>query len=752
MKLPRARLRLDNRNFSDATLCDDIHAKFAAFGIMPDQLIIGFTSPVWNVYGEADIVLDCFPHNSGTTTYEALWMGLPVITLASRPSVGRLGASILSCIGRPEWIARDCDEYIERAVALAEDIPALEKIRASLRAEMQASPLLDRPGFVRDMENAYRAMWQTWCDSAPQNPTGGNQVDGESDQSTLTFDAALVHHQAGRLEQAASIYQTMLDNPDAQHLLGVVASQLSHYELAIEHILGAIRDNPTNAAYYCNLGSAYQSLKRFDEAAVNFRTALALEPGYALACNNLGNALKDLGRKEEAVDSFRKALTLKPDYAEAYSNLGSTLRDLGKTDEAVECLQQAIALRPQFAEAHFNLGNTYREQGRLLAATESFQSAFAYKPDFYQALNNLGIALKDQGRLDDAIHVLHSALLIEPNYVEAHSNLLFCHNYHPTLSAEQIFDVYRKWNSSQAAPLALNAAPFHNEKNPDRRLKVGYVSADFHNHSVIHFAGPVIQHHDKSRFEVFCYANRGTRDEFTERIMASADHWVPCHQMSDEQLVHRVRDDGIDILVDLSGHTLGHRLLAFARRAAPVQVSWLGFGYTTGMTEMDFFIGDPIFTPAGCDSLFSESIFDLPDCMAVYTPPDAAPEPNPSPAIKNGYVTFACLSRRERINDRVIDAWATILHRLPTARLRLDCNVFGDSDMRSEMQDRFAVHGIPASRLEIGFTSPVWSVYQDADIVLDCFPHNSGTTTYEALWMGLPVVTLAERPSVGRLG
>ncbi|MES2935500.1 MAG: tetratricopeptide repeat protein, partial [Pseudomonadota bacterium] len=741
-RLPTARLRLDSKNFTDDDLCRQIEAKFAVHGIAPQQLQLGYTSPVWSVYQEVDIVLDCFPHNSGTTTYEALWMGIPVITLAARPSVGRMGASIVSSIGHSEWIAADVDQYVALAVATAQDLPALLETRATLRGAMQASPLLDQAGFVGSMETAYRNMWQSWCANAPQD-------DG------VLLQTAMELHKAGQLQQAGEIYRSMPANPDAIHLLGVMASQLGDQLLAIQTIGRAIGLNPGNAAFHCNLGGAYHALKRWDEAAASYRQALSISPNYALAHNNLGNTLKDQGRPSEAVASYQKALQLQPDYVEALNNLGAIYKDLGQLDQAVASYMQALTLRPNFPEAHYNLGNAFSSQIKLKEAAFCYETALVLKPDFYRAHSNLGLNFKDNGKISEAIACFEKALAIQPDFVEANSNLLFCHNYHPTHSAQEIFGAYQRWNQSQAqhlAPDVVASAHLDYLPDPQRRLKIGYVSGDFHHHSVMLFAGAAIEDYDRSHFEVFCYSNREIDDAQSARVKSAVDHWIPCQQLSDEAMAQRIRADRIDILIDLSGHTLGHRLLVFARKPAPVQASWLGFGYTTGLTTMDYFIGDPLLTPPGCEEFFSETIYRLPHCFAVYQPPSECPEPDALPALRKGAITFGCLSRTERINELVIDAWSAILRCLPSARLRLDSKNLRDDSLRKELEQKFIALGVAREQLQFGYTSPVWSVYQEVDIVLDCFPHNSGTTTYEALWMGIPVITLAGRPSVGRMG
>jgi predicted O-linked N-acetylglucosamine transferase (SPINDLY family) len=738
-RLPTARLRLDTGMFRDADLRRDFEQRFAALGVPASQLEIGYTSPVWTVYQDIDIVLDCFPHNSGTTTFEALWMGLPVVTLADRPSVGRFGASILSAIGKQAWIAADAGGYVERAVALAQDVARLEQIRASLRETMRQSPFLAHRAFAHAMENAYRAMWERWC--AGRAP---------SDEQQLR--SAMEQHQAGRLQEAASLYAALPDNADALHLRGVIATQTGQHALAVELIGQAIAFDGGQARYHSNLGGAYQSLGQFNAAIASYLDALALDPAFAMAHNNLGNALKESGQYELAIVSFRNALAVKPDYADAYSNLGSVLNHLGRFDEAVASYRQAIAIDPQLAVAHFNLGNAYHAQMKINAAIDSFLAALELNPHLHMAHNNLGLVLKDIGKLDDALICFQNAMALEPDDIGANSNMLFCVNYHATMTPQVIFAAYQDWNARQAARFSGQLPPCSNERDPARRLKVAYVSADFRGHSVIHFAAPLLEHHDPAQVELFCYYNQSVHDSHTERIVAAADHWIPCQAMSDDELAARIRADGIDVLVDISGHTLGNRLLVFARKPAPVQVTWMGFGYSTGLAAMDYFIGDARFTPPGAEAVFAETIYRLPRAPWAYTPQQEAPDAGPLPARANGHVTFACLGTSTRLHTGLIAAWAAILLRLPDARLRLDTRTYADPDLCREVEARFAEFGVAPAQLQIGFTSPVWQIYQQVDIVLDCFPHNCGTTTFEALWMGIPVLSVLDRPSVGRFG
>jgi protein O-GlcNAc transferase len=280
---------------------------------------------------------------------------------------------------------------------------------------------------------------------------------------------------------------------------------------------------------------------------------------------------------------------------------------------------------------------------------------------------------------------------------------------------------------------------------------VGYVSPDFRNHAARHFVEPLLDHHDRSALEVFAYAEVAIEDEVTARMKSRVDRWVSTRGMHDAQMADRIRADGIDILVDLAGHTRGNRLLVFARKPAPVAVTTIGFGYTTGLTAIDWFLTDGNVVPEGSEGMFSERPWRIPLCQ-VYRPAENMGPVNALPALDRGHVTFGTLTRAARINHRVVRTWSNILRRVPGSRLRIDSLNFRDSGLREALAAQFVTQGIGKDRIEMGFHSPPWDVLREMDISLDCYPQNSGTTLFESLYMGVPFVTLAGRPSLGRLG
>ena len=347
---------------------------------------------------------------------------------------------------------------------------------------------------------------------------------------------------------------------------------------------------------------------------------------------------------------------------------------------------------------------------------------------------------------------MRQGIALQPDNAEAHGNLLFVLNYHPEKTGEEVFAEYRSYDEKFCQPLHQHWRPHANVRDTRRVLKIGYVSPDFRKHSCMYFVEPLLAGHDRSKVRLYAYADLAREDSATARYKSYVDHWVLTRGMGDEALAQRIRADGIDILVDLAGHTAGSRLGVFARKPAPVSMSWLGYGYTTGLSAIDYYLTDAASAPEGCEHLFSETPWRLP-VGYCYRPDAQHMGPvGDLPALGRGFVTFGTLTRAIRLNDRTIRVWAEILQRVPTSRLVVDSRSFTDATTQDALAAKFAGHGIARERLQIGCNSPPWDVLRGMDIGLDCFPHNSGTTLFESLYMGIPYVTLAGRPSVGRLG
>jgi predicted O-linked N-acetylglucosamine transferase (SPINDLY family) len=495
---------------------------------------------------------------------------------------------------------------------------------------------------------------------------------------------------------------------------------------------------------------------KLDEAAAGYRQAVTLQPGLIEAHNLLGAILKHQGRAQEALNSYLQALAIKPDYAEAHNNLGLLFADQGQEREAFECYQTALILNPALAEAHNNLGALLRERGQLDDAIVCLRRAVEIRPEFTDAWTNLGIALKSQGLLDDALACYRQAIQFNPGDARPWHSALLAMQYASGVTPDEMMAAHVAFAEQFEKPLRASWQPHANPREPHKRLKIGYVSPDFRQHAVAFFIEPILAQHDRAQVEVFCYYNHTASDAVTVRLQALADHWVGCRFMSDEQLAEQIRADGIDILVDLAGHSGGNRLLAFARKPAPVQITYLGYPATTGLTAIDYRITDVHAEPAGMtEHLNVETLWRLPQMFCCYRAHDNSPDVIDHPPCQdNGFITLGCFNNFSKVTDPVLALWAAILQRLPDARLMLEIAGLENPAFRAEVETRLNRLGLPLERLLLVPRQPEnqYVLYNRIDIALDPFPCNGGTTSLDTLWMGVPFVTLAGRHFTSRMG
>jgi protein O-GlcNAc transferase len=575
------------------------------------------------------------------------------------------------------------------------------------------------------------------------------------------FDLAMQHHRSGGLQQAERLYRQILaqqpKHADAMHYLGIIAHQVGRNDIAVDLIGRAIAVRPNYAEAHCNLGLALSGQGRLDEAIAAYRQAIALKPNDAEAHNNLGAALNGKRRLDEAIAACRQAIALRPKYAEAYSNLGNALVAKGERDEAIAAWRQAIAIRPEYAEAYSNLGNALVSKGEHDEAIAAWRQAVALNPNVPPAHNNLGNALKDQGQIDEAIAAYRQAIALKPNDAEAHSNLLLTLHYHPAYDAQAIAEEHRRWNLQHAQPLKELIQPHTNDHDPDRRLRIGYVSADFGEHPVGRFLLPLLEHHDHQQFEVFCYSNASRIDGITTKLRSCADHWREIPGLSDEQAAGKIRADGIDILIDLSGHTAHNRLLVFARKPAPIQVSYLGYPGPTGLSVIDYRLSDSFADPSDLPDYFhAEALHRLPHTNWCFAVSEESPPVEASPAIRQGHVTFGSFNNFAKVTETMLQVWGRILREVPGSRLLLKAAALAAPSVQQRVRRDFAALGIDAGRLSLRSREPDHAthlaLYNQIDIALDTFPYHGTTTTCDALWMGVPVITLAGQTHVSRVG
>ena len=603
------------------------------------------------------------------------------------------------------------------------------------------------------------------------------------------FELAVSHQQAGRLAEAEKIYRQILGrfptNPEllnnlaalllqvgrfsesltlarkaldtkpqfaeAHFVAGVAMMRLSDAPGAITALQAALNLRPNYVEAMSALATSLQLDGQIDRGIDLLQQAIALRPGFSEAHNNLGNLLREQNREADAYAAYQRALTLTPNDVEVLNNLGTLLESNGNYPEAITYFRRAISIRPDFAPAHYNLGNALQKSGDVDAAIASHQRAVSQKPDLAEAWINLGNAQCESGRVDAALesyqHAREAGLT-----ARLASTPLYAMHYDPRNTPRDLFTAHRKWNEQYAAPIARN--PVHrNDPSPDRRLKIGYVSADLGNHPVGRFMEPLLANHDAAAVELFVYAGTLKSDSLTERLKVRVSQWRHVRHLNDQRLAQLVTDDQIDILVDLTMHATNSRLLMFARKPAPIQMTYLAYPGTTGLSQMDYRLTDPYIDPPGqSDAYFSEKSLRLPHTYWCYAPPPEAPAVVDPPKLAASRVTFGSANASAKVSAVIFDAWIEILSRTPGSRLVMHSRA---GSHRDELRHRIALRGVDPSRLEfVGFlpADEYFANYQKIDIALDTFPYAGGTTTCDALWMGVPVITLAGATAISRGG
>jgi predicted O-linked N-acetylglucosamine transferase (SPINDLY family) len=559
---------------------------------------------------------------------------------------------------------------------------------------------------------------------------------------------AMTHHQAGRLPSAQQIYRQILqaepDHPDALHLLGLIAQQVGQPAVAVELMGRAIAVNPRVAIYHCNLGTACRNLGRLDEALDCFQRAVELNPEFAEAHYNRANTFQEQGRLDEAAASFRQTIRFRPDFAEAHSNLGVILQQQGQTQAAIACFQQALRFRPEHVEAYNNLGNAWYHLGQFDEATRCFQQALQLRPEFAEGQNNLGNVLKDQGLVEEALACYRRAAELAPAMTAAHSDAVACEHYRPGVTLARLAEVHAGWDQRHAAPLRSTWRAHANSRDPERTLRLGFVSPDLARHPVGYFLVRTLEALRAEPCEVICYWNGSQRDEMTGRLQAAATAWREVHGLPEQALAEEVRGDAIDILFDLAGHTANGRLLVFARKPAPLEIAWIGYEGTTGLAAMDYLVADRHVVPPGAEPFYREQVLRMPDGYLCYDPPAEAPGVGPLPARECGWPTFGCFNNLAKITPQVAALWGEILRKAPQARLMLKARGLDAPATARRYRELFAAQGVSDQRLELSGWSPyaeMLAKYHEVDVALDPFPFSGSATTCEALWMGVPVVT-----------
>ena len=596
------------------------------------------------------------------------------------------------------------------------------------------------------------------------------------------LNVAIQQYQAGQRDAAEDICRQILTKaprqPETLHLLGVIEHDAGHDDRARRHIEKAIAADGKNASFHlslgivhkalgsldkaidsyrravklngkfaealCNLSNALWARGDMDEAVAIGRRAVAARPDMSQAHNNLANALKALGRLDEAIVHYEHALLLKGDDPEVCRNLGNLLRLKRRHDEAVAMLRRSVELAPDIGAGHNCLGVALQAVGMILEAKQCFERSLQLDAADADALISLGNVSKDLGDAQQALDYYRRALVLDPHNQVAYENLLFTMHFVLDADRTEVFAQHLCWGRAVLASMPPRVQ-VTNDRRPDRRLRIGYVSPDFRTHAVACFFVPIIAEHDPEAVETFCYAQVPHPDTTTAQIRKHAHNWRNACGVSDENLGMMIRSDRIDILVDLAGHSESSRLTVFARKPAPVQVTYLGYSNTTGLETIDYMISDAVGDPPDDATLYVEELVRLDGCFLCYAPPTYAGEVTALPGATAGAVTFGSITNPAKLNRRVLDVWARVLQASPSARLLMVRDSF-QGEIRQRLIDQFVERGVAADRLLIEHEAPAGGhrirVYDRIDIALDPFPYSGATTTCEALWMGVPVITL----------
>lgn len=579
-------------------------------------------------------------------------------------------------------------------------------------------------------------------ENEPSPPVGSSPDDG-------SVDALLECFSQGRYREAEVLARKLtLVHPTRGFfwkVLGAALWQQGQAHAALEPMLMSVELMPEDQEALCNLGAALDELGHPGEAEALYRRVLSMNPGHADALNNLGDSLRLRHRQDEALELLQRALKARPDFPEAHNNLGCVLRTTGDLASARRHLEEALRLHPHYPDALINLGNVLQDEQRFLAAERALRQALAISPDLPVALNNLGNLLTILGRGDEAEPLFSRALALKPDYFDAFSNLLFNLNYSergtPLYRLEEARRFGRQATLSAGQPYEAWSAA-----SQPGKLRIGLVSGDLGNHPVGFFLASVLENLAGASLEIIAYPTRNREDDLARRIQRCCRDWRPLAGLDDRTAADRIHQDGIHILLDLSGHTAYNRLPVFARKPAPVQASWLGYFATTGLSQIDYVLADPISVPPEHQGYFSETIQYLPETRLCFTPPENAAPVAEMPALKAGYLTFGSFQNLAKANERVLAAWGSILAAFEGSRLRWQCKQFSDPGVTAATLERLKRHGISGQQVSLHGAMPrdaYLAAHGEIDMILDTFPYPGGTTTCEALWMGVPTLTLA---------
>jgi len=733
---------------------------------------------------QADLFLDTFPYNAHTTASDALWAGLPLLTLSGETFAARVAASLLNAIQLPELITSTQEEYEALAIELATNPEKLTAIRQKLEKNRLTTPLFDTERFTHHLEEAYGVMYERYQEGLPPGhivslpsaegseplltmalalPKARSEQDVSAVAETAarsgpayfaTLQSALALHQQGCLDDAEVLYREIVhSNPDyfeAVQLLATVAAQKKNFHEALELFDHALAIKPDHPITLNNRGNTLIALKRYGDALSSYERAFLLKPDYAEACYNRALALQELERHEEALSGYEKAIGIKPDYVEALYKRGVALKRLQRYDDALLCYDKVIALKPDYAEAHYSRGLALQELQRYDEALVSYDAVIALKPDYPLVY---GMRLHIRMHSGDWVNFDHSlSVLVEK--IECHKYLsppfIFFASVDSLLLQKKVSTIYMQviFPANHELPL-VERYPRH------ERIRIGYYSADFHNHATANLMAELFERHDRSRFELTAFSfGPEVQDEMRARVASAFDRFIEVRTLSDREVALLSRELEIDIAIDLKGVTQHSRPGIFALRAAPIQVSYLGYPGTMGAQYIDYLIADRTLIPESCRYGYTEKIVYLPDSYQVNDTKRLIAERvftrKECGLPEIGFV-FCCFNNNYKITPVTFDGWMRILKRVEGSVLwLLEDNPKAAENLRKEATER----GVDAERLIFAKRMPLaehLARHRIADLFLDTLPYNAHTTASDALWAGLPLLTLAGETFAARV-
>lgn len=558
-------------------------------------------------------------------------------------------------------------------------------------------------------------------------------------------------------EAKKEIDKQLLKHPNSwilYNMLGAFFAEQNQLDEALENYNKSIEINPSYAQAHNNKGIALHKLKKISDAIYCYEKALDLKKDFAEAFNNLGNAYRDFGKPKSSLEYFKKAINIKPNFPEAYLSLGAAKETLGDKEEALKNYEHAAKLKPEYFQAYNNLALLYAEFSDFHKAISCYKKAIEINPNYEKTYNNFANLLSDLGKFDEANELYYKALKVKSFYPKAQSNMLFNLNYKTDFDIEAYLSAAKKIRLNWILNKKKISIEYKYKKNPNK-LKLGFVSSDFGNHPGGYFTLSTLKELKKN-FDLVSYACADRKDDFSHHFKNHLfSKWRLIEKQEDEEVVKQIIDDGIHILIDMQGHSAKNRLPIFIYKPAPIQASWLAQG-STGIEEIDYFIGSKHTTPIADEKHYVERVLRLPEISQVFTPPDFDVEINSLPAIKNKFITFGCLNKFSKVNDVVINLWSKILSKVPNSKLLIKSWELSNSEFCEENLKKFKKNNVDISQLIIrGKTETrkdLLKIYNEIDISLDPFPFQGNTSTCESIWMGVPVITLKGNRYLCRFG